>query len=228
MCRASKFNRVKAKWRVRRYDRAFPRNIVPSRKTSEGSDSATAATLARMSASPFRRILIPIDFTEDTDVAVHSGFEVEVDGGNVAVAPASVKALQLAAGIIDEAGELRLVHATPTYEAARVYTGGAGMGVLGAGDIAEVHASARAASRHVLEALAERFAKNIECSYEVRPGVALQVILEEAERFEAELLVVAASGRSRVARFFLGSTADRVIRQAPCPVLVVPPVLIES
>jgi nucleotide-binding universal stress UspA family protein len=182
-----------------------------------------------MSTSPFRRILVPIDFTEDTDVEVHSGFEVEVDGGTVAVAPASAKALELAAGIIDHEGELRLIHATPTYESARVYTGGAGMGgVLGAGDIAEVHASARAASVKILEALAARFAPGIRCSVEACPGVALQVILEEAEKFDAELLVIAASGRSRVARFFLGSTADRVIRQAPCPVMVVPPVLLGS
>jgi nucleotide-binding universal stress UspA family protein len=181
-----------------------------------------------MSASPFRRILVPIDFTQDADAAAHSGLEVQVDGGSVAVAPASVKALELASGIIDDTGELRLIHATPTYESARVYTGGAGMGVLGAAEVAEVHANARAASLKVLEALAERFAKGAKCSFEVRPGVALQVILEEAERFDAELLVIAASGRSRVARFFLGSTADRVIRSAPCPVMVVPPVLLEA
>jgi nucleotide-binding universal stress UspA family protein len=182
-----------------------------------------------MSASPFRRILVPVDFTEDTDAEVHSGFEVQIEGGKVAVAPASAKALELAAGIIDDAGELRLIHATPTYESARVYTGGvAGGSVLGSGEIAEIHASARAASLKVLEALAQHFAPKLRCSFEVRPGVALQVILEEAERFDAQLLVIAASGRSRVARFFLGSTADRVIRQATCPVMVVPPVLLET
>ena len=37
-----------------------------------------------------------------------------------------------------------------------------------------------------------------------------------------DLIVLAASGRSRVARFFVGSTADRIIREASCPVLVVP------
>ena len=47
---------------------------------------------------------------------------------------------------------------------------------------------------------------------------------EEATKFDADLIVLPASARSTVARFFLGSTADRVIRQAPCPVLVVPPV----
>jgi nucleotide-binding universal stress UspA family protein len=176
-----------------------------------------------MSTSPFRRILIPIDFTQDADVAVHSGFEVELeDGDTVGVAPASSKALELAAGIIDDGGQLCLVHATPTYDRARIY-GNAGMGVVGASDINEVHEAARAASLKVLEALAKHYASGIDITFVVRPGIALQVILEEAERFDAQLVVIAASGRNRVARFFLGSTADRVIRQSPCPVMVVPP-----
>ncbi len=53
--------------------------------------------------------------------------------------------------------------------------------------------------------------------FEARPGVALYAIIEEAEKHRIDLIVLAASGRSRVARFFVGSTADRVIRQAPCP-----------
>lgn len=174
-----------------------------------------------MSSSPFRRILIPIDFTDDADDTVHSGLEPE-NGMNV-VAPASIKALELAVGILSEGGSLCLVHATPSYEAARVYTSGAGMG-LGMGELAEVHANARAASLEVLEKLVARHAADVDCSFVVRPGVALQVILEEASKVDAQLIVIPASGRSRVARFFLGSTADRVIRQSPCPVLVVPSV----
>lgn len=172
-----------------------------------------------MSSSPFRRILIPIDFTDDTDDTVHSGLALENEAS--VVAAASIKALELAVGILADGGSLCLVHATPSYEAARVYTGGAGMG-LGMGELAEVHANARAASLEVLEKLVERYAAGVECSFAVRPGVALSVILEEATKFDAELIVIPASGRSRVARFFLGSTADRVIRQSPCPVLVVP------
>jgi nucleotide-binding universal stress UspA family protein len=174
-----------------------------------------------MSSSPFRRILIPIDFTDDIDNAVHSGLDVKT-GANV-VAPASIRALELAVGIVADGGSLCLVHATPSYEAARVYTGGAGMG-LGMGELAEVHANARAASLEVLEKLVERYAAGFDCKFAVRPGVALQVILEEATKFDAQLIVIPASGRSRVARFFLGSTADRVIRQSTCPVMVVPAV----
>ena len=175
-----------------------------------------------MSANPLHRILVPVDFTEDMDAAVHSGFEVETASGTVGVAPASARALELASGIIVDGGELRLVHVTPTYEAARVY---GGAGILGSKNIEEVHEAARDASLKVLEALASHFAPEVSCSFAVRPGIALSVILEEASKFEAELIVIAASGRSRVARFFLGSTADRVIREAPCPVLAIPPPL---
>ncbi len=174
-----------------------------------------------MSKSPFRRILVPIDFTEEADVALHSGFEAELEGGKVGVVSASIRSLELAAAIIAEGGELRLVHATPTYESARIYNNG--LGLLGATTVDEIHEAARKASIDALEQLTARFAGHVECTYSVRPGIAVDTILAEAVAFEAELIVVAASGRSRVSRFFLGSTADRVIRESACPVLVVPP-----
>lgn len=44
-----------------------------------------------------------------------------------------------------------------------------------------------------------------------------------ASQLEADLLVVGSQGLHGVARWLLGSVADAVIRQAACPVLVVPP-----
>lgn len=181
-----------------------------------------------MSPAPFQRILVPIDFTEDVDVTVHSGFEVETDGGKVAVAPASARSLELAASIVAPEGTLQLVHVTPSYDTARVYGGSSSMGVLGAQHIEAVHERAKKASLQVLGRLVERFAADATIELTVRPGVALNVILEEAERGGAELIVLAASGRGRVARFFLGSTADRIIRGAPCPVMVIPSQSVES
>ena len=49
------------------------------------------------------------------------------------------------------------------------------------------------------------------------------VIREYAEGVRADLVVMASHGRRGVARFFLGSTAERVLRGAPCPVLIVRP-----
>ncbi len=44
-------------------------------------------------------------------------------------------------------------------------------------------------------------------------------ILERARQDQADLIVMATHGRSGVARWLLGSVTERVLRQAPCPVL---------
>ncbi len=50
------------------------------------------------------------------------------------------------------------------------------------------------------------------------PGRAL---CELAEDEGADLLILGSHGRSGLSRAFLGSVAERVVRHAPCPVLVV-------
>jgi len=49
------------------------------------------------------------------------------------------------------------------------------------------------------------------------------VIREYAEQIAADLIVMASHGRRGLARFFLGSTTERVLRGAPCPVMIVRP-----
>ena len=58
-------------------------------------------------------------------------------------------------------------------------------------------------------------------SLHVRVGVPWREIIKTAERQHADLIVVGARGRSGLAHMILGSTAERVVRAAPCPVLTV-------
>jgi nucleotide-binding universal stress UspA family protein len=60
-------------------------------------------------------------------------------------------------------------------------------------------------------------------SLQVRRGDPAEAILRVAEDEAADLIVVGSRGLSTVARFFLGSVAERVARHAPCPVLLVRP-----
>ena len=53
--------------------------------------------------------------------------------------------------------------------------------------------------------------------------VAYSEILVQAERLEADLVVMGTHGRSGFERLFLGSTAEKVLRKARCPVMTVPP-----
>jgi nucleotide-binding universal stress UspA family protein len=52
-------------------------------------------------------------------------------------------------------------------------------------------------------------------------GMADVQIVREADRCDADLIIIATHGRSGLARVLLGSTAERVVRHAHCPVLVV-------
>ncbi|MCC7043482.1 MAG: universal stress protein [Acidobacteria bacterium] len=56
----------------------------------------------------------------------------------------------------------------------------------------------------------------------VRHGKAGHQLLQYAREAHAELIVMGVSGRGAIDRALLGSTAQRVLRDAPCPVLAVP------
>jgi nucleotide-binding universal stress UspA family protein len=53
------------------------------------------------------------------------------------------------------------------------------------------------------------------------PGHASQTLVHQAEAGGSDLIVIGHTGHSRLHKVFLGSTADRVVAHAHCPVLVV-------
>ena len=55
----------------------------------------------------------------------------------------------------------------------------------------------------------------------VRLGKPWQEIVNTARSMPADLIIVATHGYTGLKHFFIGSTADRVVRRAPCPVLTV-------
>ena len=57
----------------------------------------------------------------------------------------------------------------------------------------------------------------------VAPGRPHAVILEQVEARGADLLVLGTQGHGGVERLLLGSTAEKVVRLAGCPVMTVPP-----
>lgn len=54
-----------------------------------------------------------------------------------------------------------------------------------------------------------------------RRGIASQEIVETARDLDVDLIVMATHGHTGWKHFAIGSTAERVVRAAPCPVLVV-------
>jgi nucleotide-binding universal stress UspA family protein len=53
-------------------------------------------------------------------------------------------------------------------------------------------------------------------------GDVVETIIDQAERESSDLIVMGTHGRSGVARVLLGSVTERVLREAPCPVMTIP------
>lgn len=74
------------------------------------------------------------------------------------------------------------------------------------------------------EALVQRIAQelrgesDLQTDSVVREGDPRQVIVEEAESWQADLIVLGSRGLSTLQRWLLGSVAESVLRHAPCSV----------
>ncbi|MCA8955242.1 MAG: universal stress protein [Planctomycetes bacterium] len=64
-------------------------------------------------------------------------------------------------------------------------------------------------------------ATGVEVEYLLREGTPFVEIIQMARDAAADLIVMPTHGRSGLSHVLIGSTAERVVRKAPCPVLVV-------
>jgi nucleotide-binding universal stress UspA family protein len=71
-----------------------------------------------------------------------------------------------------------------------------------------------------VEKLAALFGKG-RVSGEVLDGFVAERIIDEAKRWNADLIIVGSHGRRGVSRFLLGSVAEKVVCNAPCSIEVV-------
>jgi nucleotide-binding universal stress UspA family protein len=58
---------------------------------------------------------------------------------------------------------------------------------------------------------------------DIEEGTAVHTIVDAAARLAVDLLVMGTHGRGGVEHILLGSVTEKVLRRAPCPLLVVPP-----
>lgn len=149
---------------------------------------------ARQSGNkPFRiqRILVPIDFSE-----------------------CSRKALKYAVAFSRQFGaSLTLVSAIQI-----AYTNIGGDGI----DLASVQEDEEKGALDRLKALAkEEIDTGITFQTFVRSGQPTVEIIETAKEQDVDLIIISTHGYTGLKRVVLGSTTEKVVRHAPCPVLVV-------
>ena len=63
--------------------------------------------------------------------------------------------------------------------------------------------------------------KKIDVAFDVKAGVPFEEILKQKQDRKADLIVIASHGRTGILKTLIGSVAERVMREANCPVLLV-------
>lgn len=145
-----------------------------------------------------RTILVPTDFSEDAEAALSA-------------ASASLRSRRDEGG-----GDTRVILLHVYHVPAEYSTYGPSAALYRLGEEMETALLER------LEALAAPLREEGR-SVDVAaiPGIPGEVIVQQAEERRADLVAMGTHGRSGVAHLLLGSTAERVVQHAPCPVLTV-------
>ena len=88
-------------------------------------------------------------------------------------------------------------------------------------DVRLIQRQIRESGQKELQTLQQSLADDIPTETAVRVGTPHVEIIKAAKEFDIDLIILATHGHTGLAHVFLGSTAERVVRHAGCPVLVV-------
>ncbi|MBP7146794.1 MAG: universal stress protein [Acidobacteria bacterium] len=85
-----------------------------------------------------------------------------------------------------------------------------------------VSALAQRTAASLPEFFPESEREGLDVSFRVEFGVPHNEIIRAAEELPADVIVIATHGRSGAMHLLIGSVTEKVVRRAPCPVLVAP------
>jgi nucleotide-binding universal stress UspA family protein len=84
-----------------------------------------------------------------------------------------------------------------------------------------IEAGKEEADRYLAEVAGRLGAEGLTIEHRRLDGAASESVVAEARRTDADLIAMTTHGRGGLGRLVLGSVAERVLRTAPCPVLLV-------
>ncbi len=76
--------------------------------------------------------------------------------------------------------------------------------------------------KKLLNKIAEAFGQSLTVYTFLKIGNTRDEILNTADEWKADLIILGTHGRSGLDHFFSGSVAEKVVRKAKCPVLIIP------
>lgn len=142
-----------------------------------------------------KTILVPTDFSEFSDRAVRQAADIAEQNN------AKVFLLH----VVDKLQQCAIDYCIPLETMMRVQSD------------SEKEASKK--MREEVEKIVK--AKKIDVVFDVKSGIPYEEILKEQQERKADLIVIASQGRTGLLKSLIGSVAERVMREAKCPVLLV-------
>jgi universal stress protein A len=140
--------------------------------------------------------LVPIDFSKSSEAAL-----------SYAVGEAR-----------NDSGKLFLLHVIPTSAYTLAGTGGGAPGMY----VDYIKIAEESAEKEMQKLIKKYHLKPNEYrSKIVRGGDPPDVIAKQAKKARAAMIIMGSHGRTGVSRLFLGSVAERTLRYAACPTLIV-------
>ncbi len=88
-------------------------------------------------------------------------------------------------------------------------------------DTDAMYAEMKRGARAELDALVEKYFNNIDTETTLELGTPYEDIIWFAQEKEVDLIVIGSHGRKGLGRVLFGSTAMRVVKNAPCAVLTI-------
>ena len=143
----------------------------------------------------YRRILVPVDGSATSGAGLR-------------------QALSLAK---DQRAKLKLLHVVDEFRAFSTPDGGLNAGVI----LASLKRGGRQLLDRAARAAAAQGVKPESALVENLSGRVADVVVQQARRWRADLIVMGTHGRRGINRALLGSDAELVVRQASVPVLLV-------
>ena len=142
-----------------------------------------------------KTILVPTDFSEYSDRAIKEAVDIAAQNN------AKIYLLH----VVDQLQQCAIDYCIPVETMMKVQSD-----------------SEKEASRKMQdEAKKITQAKKIDVTFDVTSGVPFEEILKEQQERKADLIVIASHGRTGIIKSLIGSVADKVMREAKCPVLLV-------
>jgi nucleotide-binding universal stress UspA family protein len=136
-----------------------------------------------------KRVLVPVDFSEQAS-----------------------KAVDEALSLTETPEQLTVLHVAPPYSNFEIGDPMIGLHAVSSEDRIE----------HLMDVLHKNFSdkKYEKVHFEVVFGTPAPEIADFAQKEHADLIVIPSHGRTGLSRLLIGSVAERVVRLAHCPVLV--------